>query len=150
MFNLRKAWMYRVRATPQQCEQAFTTAFTTKRSVLSPKRAHWSVSRQQVPTDSGHDAPAVVATMDRPNALRMMSQAGRAGAGSSIAFSVVSYDETSKTTECQMFLLEGKRFKHNNITPAVVANADMLKAQMKLVHRKLKELDPNLGHDKSW
>lgn len=146
MFDLKKSWMYEVKASPEQCEGAFIAAFTEKRSIISARRAHWSVTREAVPGDDGRDVMGVVATMDRPNALRSMSEIGRSGAGSSIAFSVDSHDDATGSTSCQMFLLEGKRYKKNNITPAVVANSDILKSQMKLVHRKLMALDPSLTH----
>ena len=47
-----------------------------------------------------------------------------------------------------MFLLEGKRVRSTNVSPAVISNSDMLKAQMKTVHKKLLALDPGLSLDK--
>lgn len=153
MFDLRKNWHYEIRASQEECEGAFCQAFepdpVSLATILSPRpRAKWSVSRQAVEGDHGTVKKAVVSALEHPGFLRSTTREGRAGIGAKVAFAVDW--ERRGVTSCQLFLLDAPMIKANNITPAYIANGDILKRCFKKVHRNLVDLDPELNHAKAW
>ncbi len=154
MFDMRKNWHYSLRASEQDCEIVFREAFKPappslrKLTALTPE-ARWGVGWESVEGDSGRMTKGLVATLERPSFLRSMTREGQAGVGTKVAF-VIDHSAEGASIGCQLFLLEAKMIKKSAITPAYIANTDILKKYFKRVHKGLLQLDPELSHQKMW
>lgn len=129
----KRTWRFSVDARPNDCVNAFTTAFSKKASFTID--AHWSVSRTgsgAVATYEGRKGFTELGKMFRQNEI---SEA--IGLGSQISFDTATGGDGR--TECVMELTKwGTRFLF------FTQEVGMLRAYMRAVRKQLADLDSSL------
>lgn len=149
LLDHRKDWHFSVRATDEQCFQAFERAMSTPG--FKVRAVKWSIDRDNVPVvPGGSPWSASIATYEGRAGLasvltilvgRRAQEVEQGAMGSQIIFAVNPQSPGGRT-ECSMWLKRyGTQF-------GFIADAGYIRSYMNDVEQQLRTLDPGLTVDR--
>lgn len=141
LMDHRKTWRFDVRATPEECVRAFTSALGGK-SAVSMRKANW---KTRVGKDASGAALAVGVYQGRgglAKGITLLNQRAtkveEVAMGSELTFQVKTIDPAVELTECVMWL------SVRGTALGMTADAGFFRSYMNDVEAQLRALDHRL------
>lgn len=132
----KKGWEFHISATPEACERAFRSVFSTKLPFYARARSSWTISEEN---DSDNGVHLVAHLVDVHAARAAMQQEIRAAIGGQIGFRIRGNE--SRTT-CELWLKDAPRVRVAGIPK--IAAPEIYRKYFGLVRKAMREVDPNL------